>query len=157
MTRLEFAADLLPIRDLSWVSCSRMKPQKLETCFFSLFLFQVRIIGEGADDAGGVFDDTITEMCKEIVTEDDSSERPILVPTPNAGAETGLNRDKFIPNPERKSFKDLQHFWFLGKWRVGFFEQFLRPLLGVSSSLTHCSACCFKLERASRECLEESG
>ena len=34
MTRLEFAADLLPIRDLSWVSCSRMKPQKLETCFF---------------------------------------------------------------------------------------------------------------------------
>ena len=76
-------------------------------------------MGEGADDAGGVFDDTITEMCKEILTSDhsehDPDEKPLLVPTPNAGAETGFNRDKFIPNPDRKSAPDLQHFWFLGK------------------------------------------
>ena len=25
--------------------------------------WKVKLIGEGADDAGGVFDDTITEMC----------------------------------------------------------------------------------------------
>jgi hypothetical protein len=27
-------------------------------------------VGEGADDAGGVFDDTITEMCRELVDMD---------------------------------------------------------------------------------------
>ena len=26
--------------------------------------WKVKLIGEGADDAGGVFDDTITEMCQ---------------------------------------------------------------------------------------------
>ena len=26
--------------------------------------WKVRLIGEAADDAGGVFDDTITEMCQ---------------------------------------------------------------------------------------------
>lgn len=30
--------------------------------------WKVKLLGEGADDAGGVFDDTITEMCQEIVT-----------------------------------------------------------------------------------------
>lgn len=28
--------------------------------------WKVKLIGEGADDAGGVFDDTITEMCQVI-------------------------------------------------------------------------------------------
>lgn len=26
--------------------------------------WKVKLVGEGADDAGGVFDDTITEMCE---------------------------------------------------------------------------------------------
>lgn len=26
--------------------------------------WKVKLVGEGADDAGGVFDDTITEMCQ---------------------------------------------------------------------------------------------
>lgn len=26
--------------------------------------WKVKLLGEGADDAGGVFDDTITEMCQ---------------------------------------------------------------------------------------------
>ena len=26
--------------------------------------WKVKLLGEGADDAGGVFDDTITEMCR---------------------------------------------------------------------------------------------
>ena len=30
--------------------------------------FQVKLLGEGADDAGGVFDDVITEMCRELVS-----------------------------------------------------------------------------------------
>ena len=33
--------------------------------------WKVKLIGEGADDAGGVFDDTITEMCQaSVVTPD---------------------------------------------------------------------------------------
>lgn len=28
--------------------------------------WKVKLLGEGADDAGGVFDDTITEMCQVI-------------------------------------------------------------------------------------------
>ena len=31
--------------------------------------WKVKLIGEGADDAGGVFDDTITEMCQVRITE----------------------------------------------------------------------------------------
>lgn len=28
--------------------------------------WKVKLVGEGADDAGGVFDDTVTEMCQVI-------------------------------------------------------------------------------------------
>ncbi|KAJ9596222.1 hypothetical protein L9F63_027154, partial [Diploptera punctata] len=30
--------------------------------------WEVKLVGEGADDAGGVFDDTITEMCQELIS-----------------------------------------------------------------------------------------
>lgn len=29
--------------------------------------WKVKLVGEGADDAGGVFDDTITEMCQVLL------------------------------------------------------------------------------------------
>lgn len=29
--------------------------------------WKVKLVGEGADDAGGVFDDTVTEMCQVIL------------------------------------------------------------------------------------------
>lgn len=31
--------------------------------------WKVKLVGEGADDAGGVFDDTITEMCQVTLTD----------------------------------------------------------------------------------------
>ena len=75
---------------------------------------QVKLVGEGADDAGGVFDDTITEMCREL--EDEGSDKlDLLVRTPNGRAETGLNRDRFLFNPEAGTERDLRHFWFLGE------------------------------------------
>ena len=52
--------------------------------------WKVKLIGEGADDAGGVFDDTITEICQEL----ESGEPPLLIPTPNAINETGYNKDR---------------------------------------------------------------
>lgn len=52
--------------------------------------WKVKLVGEGADDAGGVFDDTITEMCQELQT----GVAPLLIATPNATADTGSNRDR---------------------------------------------------------------
>lgn len=75
--------------------------------------WKVKLVGEGADDAGGVFDDTITEMCQVGLQE---APRPwpagrcstfglplqeletgvvdLLIPSPNATAEVGYNRDR---------------------------------------------------------------
>ena len=62
----------------------------LEYHTFNSFL-QVKLIGEGADDAGGVFDDTITEMCQELKT----GVVNLILTTPNARNETGYNRDRY--------------------------------------------------------------
>ncbi|KAJ9589572.1 hypothetical protein L9F63_017210 [Diploptera punctata] len=71
---------------------------------------QVKLVGEGADDAGGVFDDTITEMCQELI----SGVVPLLVPTPNATNDTGYNRDRYLLNPTLCSSQHLIWFKFLG-------------------------------------------
>lgn len=68
-------------------------------------------MGEGADDAGGVFDDTITEMCQELI----SGTVPLLVPTQNATNDTGYNRDRYLLNPTLCTAQHLSCFKFLGK------------------------------------------
>lgn len=55
----------------------------------------MKLIGEGADDAGGVFDDTITEMCQEL----ESDTLPLLIPTPNMLNDIGYNRDRLDFTP----------------------------------------------------------
>ncbi|XP_052100156.1 probable E3 ubiquitin-protein ligase HERC1 isoform X2 [Mytilus californianus] len=72
--------------------------------------WKVKLIGEGADDAGGVFDDTITEMCQELET----GVVPYLIPTPNCLNESGNNRDRFLLNPSLNSEEDLAMFRFMG-------------------------------------------
>ncbi|XP_069694063.1 probable E3 ubiquitin-protein ligase HERC1 isoform X1 [Periplaneta americana] len=72
--------------------------------------WKVKLVGEGADDAGGVFDDTITEMCQELI----SGSVPLLVPTPNATNDTGYNRDRYLLNPTLCSSQHLLWFKFLG-------------------------------------------
>ncbi|XP_076032136.1 putative E3 ubiquitin-protein ligase HERC1 [Oratosquilla oratoria] len=72
--------------------------------------WKVKLVGEGADDAGGVFDDTMTEMCNELVT----GVVPLLIPTPNATADAGNNRDKFLLNPDLSQAHHLVWFKFLG-------------------------------------------
>lgn len=69
------------------------------------------MLGEGADDAGGVFDDTITEMCQELT----SGAVPLLIPTPNSVNDTGYNRDRYLFNPHLSSTQHLAWFKFLGK------------------------------------------
>ncbi|XP_054287973.1 probable E3 ubiquitin-protein ligase HERC1 [Macrosteles quadrilineatus] len=72
--------------------------------------WKVKLVGEGADDAGGVFDDTMTEMCDELVC----GAVPLLIPTPNAVNDTGYNRDKYLLNPSLTQPQQLVWFKFLG-------------------------------------------
>uniref|UniRef100_A0A673N4A9 HECT-type E3 ubiquitin transferase n=1 Tax=Sinocyclocheilus rhinocerous TaxID=307959 RepID=A0A673N4A9_9TELE len=72
--------------------------------------WKVKLVGEGADDAGGVFDDTITEMCQELET----GVVDLLIPSPNAAAEVGYNRDRFLLNPSACLEEHLLQFKFLG-------------------------------------------
>ncbi|XP_028981614.2 probable E3 ubiquitin-protein ligase HERC1 isoform X4 [Esox lucius] len=72
--------------------------------------WKVKLVGEGADDAGGVFDDTITEMCQELET----GVVDLLIPSPNASAEVGYNRDRFLLSPSACLEEHLLQFKFLG-------------------------------------------
>ncbi|XP_025019967.1 probable E3 ubiquitin-protein ligase HERC1 isoform X1 [Python bivittatus] len=72
--------------------------------------WKVKLVGEGADDAGGVFDDTITEMCQELET----GIVDLLIPSPNATAEVGYNRDRLLLNPSAYLDEHLMQFKFLG-------------------------------------------
>ena len=85
----------------------KLKPQDLR---LPSRAWKVKLVGEGADDAGGVFDDTMTEMCHELV----SGAVPLLIPTPNATADAGNNRDRFVLNPALTQAQHLQWFKFLG-------------------------------------------
>ncbi|XP_076815895.1 putative E3 ubiquitin-protein ligase HERC1 isoform X3 [Clavelina lepadiformis] len=72
--------------------------------------WKIKLVGEGADDAGGVFDDTITEMCQEL----QNGTVNLLIPTPNATSETGQYRDRFLLNPALATVDGAQAFRFLG-------------------------------------------
>ncbi|KAM9538761.1 putative E3 ubiquitin-protein ligase HERC1 [Salvelinus alpinus] len=52
--------------------------------------WKVKLVGEGADDAGGVFDDTITEMCQEL----QAGVVDLLIHTPNSSTDVGSNTDR---------------------------------------------------------------
>ncbi|KAF7670462.1 hypothetical protein LDENG_00124780 [Lucifuga dentata] len=72
--------------------------------------WKVKLVGEGADDAGGVFDDTITEMCQEL----QSGVVELLIHTPNSFADVGSNTDRFLLNPAALSEDHMVQFRFLG-------------------------------------------
>ncbi|XP_036385733.1 probable E3 ubiquitin-protein ligase HERC1 isoform X2 [Megalops cyprinoides] len=72
--------------------------------------WKVKLVGEGADDAGGVFDDTITEMCQEL----ESGVVDLLIHTPNSTADVGSNTDRFLLNPAAVSEEHMVQFRFLG-------------------------------------------
>lgn len=72
--------------------------------------WKVSLIGEAADDAGGVFDETIAQMCEEL----QSGTLDLLIPTPNARNKCGFNTDRFVFNPRCTSSKMLSYFKFVG-------------------------------------------
>ena len=54
--------------------------------------WKVKLMGEGADDAGGVFDEMITAMCIELT----DGTVNLLMAAPNAKNEIGYNRDRLV-------------------------------------------------------------
>jgi E3 ubiquitin-protein ligase HERC1 len=74
----------------------------------------VKLVGEGADDAGGVFDDTIAQMMEEL----QSQTVKLLVLTPNGRNETGYNQDRYLFNSKMKRNKQLLLFQFLGMYTI---------------------------------------
>lgn len=78
---------------------------------FCVYL-QIKLLGEGADDAGGVFDAIITEMCDELL----NGSVKLLIPTPNHVNEMGFNTDRYLLNPHMNSEEDLYLFRFLGQF-----------------------------------------
>jgi hypothetical protein len=72
--------------------------------------WKVRFVGEGVDDAGGGYSESISEMCDELV----NGSLSLLVRTPNGREENGDNRDTFLLNPAATSEEEMEFFEFLG-------------------------------------------
>ncbi|VVC31643.1 Hypothetical protein CINCED_3A017272 [Cinara cedri] len=72
--------------------------------------WKVKLVGEGADDAGGVFDDTIAQMMEELQTQTVK----LLILTPNGRNESGYNQDRYLFNSKMNSYKHILQFQFLG-------------------------------------------
>ncbi|CAG9317539.1 unnamed protein product [Blepharisma stoltei] len=73
--------------------------------------FRVTYRGEAATDAGGPYNETISNMCDELM----SSFLRLLIPIPNNVNNMGENRDCWIVNPAAETKNDMELYLFLGK------------------------------------------
>ena len=74
-------------------------------------LYNTVFKGEMAHDAGGPYRETFTEYMEEL----QSSSLTLLIKCPNAANGVGINRDKWIPNPNATSPLEIEMFEFLGR------------------------------------------
>lgn len=72
--------------------------------------FRVDLTGEGATDAGGPYNEIISTMCEEVM----SDFLPLFLPSPNNSLNTGLYRDAYLPHPDSTSALHLAMYRFLG-------------------------------------------
>jgi len=84
-----------------------LKPSALRT---DQRAWRVTYEGEGGTDAGGLFRDSISHVCSELM----SKALPLFIPCPNAKG-FGDNQNVFIPNPGCTSSVQLSMFAFVGK------------------------------------------
>ena len=90
--------------------CTKWTTLKKEDLHLPHRVWKVKFVGEGVDDVGGGYSESITEMCDEL----QNGAVPLLIQTPNGREETGVNRDCFIFNPCAVSPVHLNMFKFLG-------------------------------------------
>lgn len=70
----------------------------------------VKFIGEAALDDGGLFRESITELCSEL----QSTALELFIPSANQASKLGENREKWILNPQATSDMHLKMFEFVG-------------------------------------------
>ncbi len=90
--------------------CSKWMVISQEDLLLSHRVWKVKFIGEGVDDCGGGYSESIAEMCEEL----QKGSVPLLIQTPNGREDTGVNRDCFIINPAATSPIHINMFRFLG-------------------------------------------
>ena len=73
--------------------------------------FSALFRGESGEDAGGVYREALDHMCSEL----QSTALPLLVRCPNGTAAVGINREKWLLNPQGKGRTALAMFEFLGQ------------------------------------------
>ena len=93
----------------------KKRPKKVK------FPFTARFKGEGGIDAGGLFRETLDQLCDEL----QSPCLPLLVPTPNNKSAFGEYREKWTVNPSVTNEISFEMFEFLGE------------LIGMSFRLGH--------------------
>lgn len=69
--------------------------------------------GEGGTDYGGLFRESLREMCAELQSGEGSLQ--LLVQCPNQRVASGSNQDKWLPNPRSKSATEMKMFRLVGK------------------------------------------
>ena len=74
-------------------------------------IFQVNFTGEGSIDAGGPYNEVISNICEEL----QSKYLPLFVQCPNGVQNLGENRECWVPNPAASSGIQREMFVFLGK------------------------------------------
>lgn len=72
--------------------------------------FGVSFLNEGSIDVGGLYRETLSQMCREI-----QKSQTLFLPTPNNTESYGPDQDKFISNPAAQDQKQLSYFEFIGK------------------------------------------
>jgi len=73
-------------------------------------ILRVNFIGEGSIDAGGPYRETLTNICKELM----SPVLPLLIQTPNNKNNHGQYRECWMANPSASSPTHLEMFKFFG-------------------------------------------
>ncbi len=72
--------------------------------------YRVEFKGEGGSDAGGLFRESIDQICEEL----QSSCLPLFIPTPNNKTAFGEDREKWTITPSSKQATHLEMYGFLG-------------------------------------------
>lgn len=96
-------------------ACAALAKSKPKFWLLPSRVWKVHFAGEGMDDVGGGYSESISEMCEEL----HALKVRVLIQTPNGRDDVGVNRDCFLLNPESDAVSRLQ-------------LEFLGRLLGVA-------------------------
>jgi hypothetical protein len=79
---------------------------------YSQQMWEVTYIGEGGEDAGGLFRESITDMVTDLMSDNIT---PCFIKSCNNSGQVGLDRDKFVPRPSATLPQHLSLFYFVGQ------------------------------------------